>query len=71
MGSPGYKHIVRLRVQATGSVSHVDAFVIGVVDPVTRRDPVLVDTFRFDPVVSQTAPAADSPPEPKAPPDGA
>ncbi|MBS2016946.1 MAG: hypothetical protein JST00_28930 [Deltaproteobacteria bacterium] len=67
MGSPGYKHIVRLRVRATGSVSHVDAFVIGVVDPVTRRDPVLVDTFRFDPFASQ----ADPSPEPNASTDGA
>jgi len=50
MGSAGYKHFVRLRVRAgAGGMSHVDAWVVGVVDPVARPTPVLVDTFRFDP----------------------
>ena len=50
MGSAGYKHFVRLRVRAgEGGMSHVDAWVVGVVDPVARPTAVLVDTFRFDP----------------------
>jgi len=50
MGSPGYKHFVRLRVRGgEGEASRVDAFVIGVVDPVARPTPVLVDTFSFAP----------------------
>jgi len=50
MGSPGYKHFVRLRVRAReDGTSHVDAWTIGIVDPVARPVPVLVDTFRFDP----------------------
>ena len=50
MGSAGYKHFVRLRVRAgEGGMSHVDAWVVGVVDPIARPTPVLVDTFRFDP----------------------
>jgi hypothetical protein len=50
MGSPGYKHFVRLRVRAGGSgMSQVDAWVVGLVDPVATPTPVLVDTFRFDP----------------------
>jgi hypothetical protein len=50
LGSAGYKHFVRLRVRAGAEgMSHVDAWVIGVVDPVARPHPVLVDTFRFEP----------------------
>jgi hypothetical protein len=50
MGSAGYKHFVRLRVRAgEGGMSHVDAWVVGVVDPIARPTPVLVDSFRFDP----------------------
>jgi hypothetical protein len=50
MGSPGYKHFVRLRVRAgEEGMSHVDAWVIGVVDPIADASPVLVDAFRFDP----------------------
>jgi hypothetical protein len=50
MGSPGYKHFVRLRVRAgERGMSQVDAWVVGIVDPVARPTPVLVDTFRFDP----------------------
>ncbi len=49
LGSPGFKHIVRLRVRAAGSRSQVDGFVIGVADPVGEPSPVLVDTFRWAP----------------------
>jgi hypothetical protein len=50
LGSPGYKHFVRLRVRAgTQGMSQVDAWVIGIVDPIARPSPVLVDSFRFDP----------------------
>ncbi|MDB4941321.1 MAG: hypothetical protein JWP97_855 [Labilithrix sp.] len=50
MGSPGYKHFVRLRVRAgAAGGAQVDAWVIGVVDPVARPVPVLVDTFRWTP----------------------
>ncbi len=50
LGSPGYKHFVRLRVRAgTQGMSQVDAWVIGIVDPIARPSPVLIDTFRFDP----------------------
>lgn len=56
LGSPGHRHVVRLRVRAAGSSSHVDAWVIGVVDPVARPEPVLVDAFRFDPFGRRSAP---------------
>ncbi len=46
LGSGGYKHFVRLRVGKDGAI---DAWVIGMVDPVKSRTAVLVDTFRFDP----------------------
>jgi hypothetical protein len=50
MGSPGYKHFVRLRVRAgERGASRVDAWVIGIVDPIARPTPVLIDTFQFDP----------------------
>ncbi len=50
MGSAGYKHFVRLRVRAgEGGMSYVDAWVVGIVDPVARPTPVLVDTFRWVP----------------------
>ena len=50
MGSPGYKHFVRLRVRSRDNgMSQVDAWVVGLVDPVATPTPVLVDTFRFDP----------------------
>lgn len=50
MGSPGYKHFVRLRVTGDDAGrSRVDGWVIGIVDPIARPTPVLVDTFRFDP----------------------
>ena len=50
LGSPGYKHFVRLRVRAAAEgMSQVDAWVVGIVDPIARPSPVLIDTFRFDP----------------------
>ncbi|MBX3188993.1 MAG: hypothetical protein KF819_18375 [Labilithrix sp.] len=61
MGSPGYKHFVRLRVRAPSDgdpaipMSQVDAWVVGVVDPVARPSPVLVDAFRFDPYRKRSA----------------
>jgi hypothetical protein len=55
MGSPGYKHFVRLRVRAgDDGTSQVDAWVIGVVDPIARPVAVLVDAFRFDPFAPQS-----------------
>jgi hypothetical protein len=50
LGSPGYKHFVRLRVRAgTQGMSQVDAWVVGIVDPIARPSPVLIDCFRFAP----------------------
>jgi hypothetical protein len=51
MGSAGYKHFVRLRVRsdATGARSQVDAWVIGLVDPIAQPSAVLVDRFCFRP----------------------
>ena len=50
LGEPGFKHFVRLRVRdpADGPVT-VEAFVIGVVDPVGASPPVLVDRFAWSP----------------------
>jgi hypothetical protein len=43
---PGFKHFVRLRVRADGTVIH--GFVFGLVDPVRPGEkPVLVDTFTW------------------------
>lgn len=54
MGSAGYKHFVRLRVRAGESgKSHIDAWVVGVVDPIANQTPVVVDMFRFDPFASE------------------
>ena len=51
LGSPGYKHFVRLRVRAGAQgMSQVDAWVVGIVDPIARPSPLLIDTFRFDPL---------------------
>jgi hypothetical protein len=53
MGSPGYKHFLRLRVRAgEQGASRVDVWVIGIVDPIARPSPVLIDTFQFDPFES-------------------
>jgi hypothetical protein len=50
LGEPGYKHFVRLRVREpeTGPPS-IEAFVIGVVDPIGGSAPVLVDRFEWTP----------------------
>ena len=48
LGSPGFKHFLRLRVRAAAK-SHVDVWVIGIVDPIAEARPVLVDSFRFCP----------------------
>jgi len=45
LGHPGYKHIVRMRVHADGSA--IDAWVIGLVDPIGAPQPVLVDQVTF------------------------
>ena len=44
LGAPAFKHIVRMRVSRAGTV---DVFVIGVVDPVGKSPPVLVDRFTW------------------------
>jgi hypothetical protein len=45
---PGFKHFLRLRVRADGS--SIEAWCIGLVDPLAPADPpVLVDQFRFRP----------------------
>lgn len=48
LGSAGYKHFVRLRVRAAPR-SQIDAWIIGVVDPIADATPVLVDSFTWDP----------------------
>jgi hypothetical protein len=48
LGSAGYKHFVRLRVTAAPR-SQIDAWIIGVVDPIADARPVLVDTFTWGP----------------------
>ncbi len=52
LGHPGYKHFVRLRIRRDGS--QVDAWVIGLADPIGDPTPVLVDhaTFRCAPPVA-------------------
>jgi len=47
LGHPGYKHFVRIRVQRDGS--RVDAWVVGLVDPLGDPTPVLVDQATFWP----------------------
>jgi hypothetical protein len=44
---PGFKHFVRLRVRADGS--RVDAWCLGLVDPLSDEKPVLVDSFTWFP----------------------
>jgi hypothetical protein len=71
LGHPGYKHIVRMRVRADGST--IDAWVIGMVDPVGTRTPVLIDhiTFTAAPSMRQSrippAPSTASARPPSAP----
>jgi hypothetical protein len=46
LAHPGYKHFVRLRVRRDGS--RVDGWVLGRVDPLSRKDQVvLVDRFSW------------------------
>jgi len=45
LGHPGYKHFVRMRVRKDGSA--IDAWVIGLIDPVGDPTPVLVDRVTF------------------------
>lgn len=47
LGHPGFKHFVRLRITSKGNVPRVDAWVIGMVDPVGHHEPVLVDAFTW------------------------
>jgi len=54
LGEPGFKHFVRLRVREPdaaggGGSPSVEAFVIGVVDPIGGSPPVLVDRFTWRP----------------------
>jgi hypothetical protein len=56
LGHPGYKHVVRMRVRADGSA--IDAWVIGVVDPLGARTPVLVDRINFPANGTRRGPAS-------------
>jgi hypothetical protein len=49
LGDTGYKHFVRLRVQERAEGPRVDAWVIGMIDPITGSPPVLVDHFTWEP----------------------
>jgi len=66
LGHPGYKHIVRMRARADGSA--VDAWIIGLVDPLGGRAPVLVDHVTFTALPSmrpsRIPPAPSSAPPP-------
>jgi hypothetical protein len=61
LGHPGYKHILRLRVRADGSA--VDAWAIGLVDPMGTPKPVLIDHLTFNAAPS-TPRASRLPPPP-------
>jgi hypothetical protein len=65
LGHPGYKHIVRMRVRADGSA--IDAWVIGLVDPVGARTPTLVDRITFTAASPSMRPSR-IPPAPSTPP---
>jgi hypothetical protein len=49
MGSAAYKHFVRLRVTGVRGASRIDVWVVGMVNPMAHAEPVLVDSFRWDP----------------------
>ena len=50
LGEPGFKHFVRMRVrEPIDGPASVEAFVVGVVDPVGGSPPVLVDRFTWTP----------------------
>ncbi len=56
LGEPGFKHFVRLRIrEPQQGPSTVEAFVIGVVDPVGGSPPVLVDRFEWSPLGGDTS----------------
>jgi hypothetical protein len=59
LGHPGYKHIVRMRARADGSA--IDAWVIGLVDPIGEHKPVLIDQITFTAAPS-TRPSRIPPP---------
>lgn len=61
LAHPGYKHFVRLRVRRDGSA--IDGWVIGKVDPLSRKDrPALVDRFTWvNPGAVPTPPRAPAP----------
>jgi hypothetical protein len=47
LGSPGFKHFLRMRVRTRHGAPEVDTWVVGVVDPVGKSAPLLVDAFRW------------------------
>lgn len=53
LGIAGFKHFLRIRIRATGDPHghQVDAWAIGLVDPVGQSPPVLVDHFAWGPGV--------------------
>lgn len=59
LAHPGYKHFVRLRVRKDGS--RVDGWVLGRVDPLSKKDKVvLVDRFSWlNPARRRSGPATD------------
>ncbi len=55
LAHPGFKHFVRMRVRRDGS--RVDAWVIGLTDPLARdAKPVLVDSWSWEPWAEHGAP---------------
>src|SRR3984957_19980228 len=57
LGEPGFKHFVRMRIRdRDDGPATVDAFVIGVVDPVGGSPPVFVARFSWTPVVPRGSP---------------
>ncbi|WP_394849456.1 hypothetical protein LZC95_18665 [Pendulispora brunnea] len=44
LGSPAYRHFLRLRIDETG---HVEVFALGLVDPLSGEKPVLIDRFSW------------------------
>ncbi|MFO0585925.1 MAG: hypothetical protein U0441_00225 [Polyangiaceae bacterium] len=47
LAHPGYKHFVRLRIRKDGR--HVDGWVLGKVDPLREKTPlILIDAFRWE-----------------------
>jgi hypothetical protein len=68
LAHPGYKHFVRLRVRKDGSA--VDGWVLGRVDPLSKKDKVvLVDRFTWqNPARRRSAVRPDEQPAPAEPP---